>query len=65
MKAAELREKNEQELREQLLELRREHLNLRMQMGLGQLARPHEIRRVRRDVARVETVLAEKARGRS
>jgi len=38
----------------------REQFNLRMQRGIGQLATPHDLRRVRRDIARVRTVLNEK-----
>jgi large subunit ribosomal protein L29 len=60
MNAQDLREKNEVELREELSGLLREQFNLRMQRGIGQLAHPHELRRVRRDIARVRTVLNEK-----
>ncbi len=60
MNAQDLRQKNETELREELSGLLREQFNLRMQRGIGQLARPHELRRVRRDIARVRTVLNEK-----
>ena len=60
MKASELREKSADELNEELLNLRREQFNLRMQQATGQLARPHEYRRVRKDIARVKTVLNEK-----
>ncbi len=60
MNAQDLRQKNETELREELSGLLREQFNLRMQRGIGQLARPHELRRVRRDIARVRTVLSEK-----
>ena len=60
MNAQDLRQKNEAELREELSGLLREQFNLRMQRGIGQLAHPHELRRVRRDIARVRTVLNEK-----
>ena len=60
MNAQDLRQKNETELREELSGLLREQFNLRMQRGIGQLATPHELRRVRRDIARVRTVLNEK-----
>lgn len=60
MNAQDLREKNETELRDELSGLLREQFNLRMQRGIGQLAHPHELRRVRRDIARVRTVLNEK-----
>ncbi|MAF83585.1 MAG: 50S ribosomal protein L29 [Gammaproteobacteria bacterium] len=59
MNATELRQKNGQELADELLELRREQFNLRMQQATGQLVRPHEYRRVRRDIARIKTVLRE------
>jgi large subunit ribosomal protein L29 len=60
MDAHDLRAKNETELREELGGLLREQFNLRMQRGIGQLATPHDLRRVRRDIARVKTVLNEK-----
>jgi large subunit ribosomal protein L29 len=62
MIAQELRVKNENELREKLTGLLQEQFNLRMQRGTGQLTTPHELRRVRRDIARVRTVLNEKKR---
>jgi len=60
MKASELRDKDEKALRKELTELRREGFKLRMQRGTGQLGRPSEIKRVRRDVARVLTALGER-----
>jgi large subunit ribosomal protein L29 len=60
MNAHDLRAKKENELREELSGLLREQFNLRMQRGIGQLAKPHDLRRVRRDIARVRTVLNEK-----
>jgi len=60
MNAQDMREKNESELREELSGLLREQFNLRMQRGIGQLATPHDIRRVRKDIARIKTVLNEK-----
>jgi large subunit ribosomal protein L29 len=62
MNAQDLKVKNTKELREQLAELLREQFNLRMQKGTGQLVKPHELRRVRRDIARVNTVLNEKSK---
>ena len=59
MNAIELRKKNNAELNQLLLDLRREQFNLRMQKGSGQLSKPSEVRRVRRDIARVKTILAE------
>ena len=63
MNAHDMREKNEVELREELSGLLREQFNLRMQRGIGQLATPHDIRRVRKDIARIKTVLNEKKKG--
>jgi len=59
MGANELREKSVDELNEELLALRREQFNLRMQKATGELTRHHEHRRVRKDIARVKTVLGE------
>jgi large subunit ribosomal protein L29 len=59
MKAEDLRSKSADELSEELLDLRREQFNLRMQRATGQLARPHEYSRIRKDIARVKTVMAE------
>jgi large subunit ribosomal protein L29 len=60
MDAHDLRAKNDRELRNELDGLLREQFNLRMQRGIGQLATPHELRRVRRDIARVRTILNER-----
>ena len=57
MDMKELKGKTPAELQEQLTELRREQFNLRMQRGMGQLSKPHELTRVRKDIARVKTVL--------
>ena len=62
MNASELRDKTIDELNEELVELRREQFNLRMQQATGELTKHHEHRRVRKDIARVKTVLNEKAR---
>lgn len=59
MNAHDLRAKKATELREELSGLLREQFNLRMQRGTGQLASPHDLRRVRRDIARIRTVLNE------
>lgn len=59
MKANELREKSPQELRDMLHELLKEQFNLRMQQGTEQLARHHVIRQVRKNIARVKTVMTE------
>ena len=62
MKASDLRSKSQQELEAELVELRREQFNLRMQQATGQLAQNHEHKRVRKDIARLKTVLGEMAR---
>ena len=63
MKASELRDKSIEGLEQELLERRKEQFNLRMQQATGQLARPDQMTRVRRDIARIKTVLNEKVRG--
>jgi large subunit ribosomal protein L29 len=62
MEASELRNKSVDELNEELVALRREQFNLRMQRATGELARHTEHNRVRRAIARVKTVLGEKQR---
>ena len=62
MKASELREKSVVDLNKELLELRREQFNLRMQQGMGETPRPHHFKQVRHDIARVKTILNEKER---
>jgi len=59
MNAKELREKDLPALEEELVALRREQFNLRMQQGSGQNVRPHQIRDVRKNIARVHTVINE------
>ncbi len=61
MSANELKDKNVEELNTELLELLREQFNLRMQASTGQLAQTHLLRKVRRDIARVKTVINQKA----
>jgi len=61
MKAIDLRDKTPDQLRDELVKLKKEAFNLRFQQATGQLERPSRIREVRRDVARVKTVLNEKA----
>jgi large subunit ribosomal protein L29 len=62
MKAKELREKSLTELNQQLIELLREQFNLRMQKAHEQLNRHTQLRSVRRDIARVQTILNERKR---
>ena len=61
MKVSEIRQKSKDELRAMLLDLSREQFNLRMQKGTGQLSKPDQIKKVRRNVARIHTVLNEMA----
>ena len=57
MKASELKEKSAEELQTILLDLRKEQFNLRMQQGTGQLSRPHQMKGVKKDIARIHTVM--------
>ncbi len=59
MIASELRNKSIEELTEELVALRREQFNMRMQQATGEMTRNTEHRRVRKDIARVKTVLNE------
>ena len=61
MKANELRQKSVDELSKELHELLREQFNLRMQKGSGGSAKPDQFKKVRRGIARVKTILNEKA----
>jgi len=60
MKASELKEKSVDELNGELQSLLREQFNLRMQRGTGQLTKPNLIADVRKNIARVKTVLNQK-----
>ena len=59
MKVSDLRGMSQEDLNKELINLRREQFNLRMQRATGQLARPHEYGRVKKDIARVKTILGE------
>ncbi len=61
MKASELRVKSREELIQELIALRKEQFNLRMQRGAGQLANPARFRFVQKDIARIKTILNEKS----
>jgi len=63
MKANELRAKSVDELEKQLHELLKEQFTLRMQQGTGQLSRPSQFKAVRRDIARIKTLISEKQAG--
>ncbi|MCH2191785.1 MAG: 50S ribosomal protein L29 [Gammaproteobacteria bacterium] len=60
-KAAALRSKSAQELKDELVELRKEEFNLRMQRGTGQLSNTARFKEIRREVARIKTILNEQA----
>jgi len=62
MKAKELREKSPEDLNKELLALRREQFNLRMQQATGQLSQTHQFGNIRRDIARIKTVLGQAAK---
>ncbi|GAB6139403.1 50S ribosomal protein L29 [Methylosoma difficile] len=61
MKASELRQKSKDELQSLLNDLSREKFTLRMQKATGQLSKSHQVKVVRRDVARIQTILKEMA----
>ena len=60
MKVEDLRQKSDDELNQQVLDLRKEAFNLRFQRASGQLENTARVRQVRRDIARVKTVLHER-----
>ena len=62
MKPSELRTKSVEDLRKELLELRKAQFGLRMQLATQSLTKNSEIQRVKREIARVHTVLTEKAK---
>ena len=59
---SELREKSATELNDELVALRKEEFNMRMQRGTGQLSNTARFKQIRRDVARIKTVLNEQAK---
>lgn len=63
MKAEDLRAKSADELDEQLLSLKKEQFNLRFQQASGQLEDTSQYRRLRRDIARVKTIISDRRRG--
>ncbi len=62
MRPQELRERTDEELRDELVRLAKEQFHLRMQRANGQLGQTHLIREARRDIARVKTVMLQKRR---
>jgi large subunit ribosomal protein L29 len=63
MELKELRTQSAQDLQEQLIELRREQFNLRMQKGSGQQKQTHHFKRVRREIAQIKMLLGDKPSG--
>jgi large subunit ribosomal protein L29 len=63
MKASELRSKDAAALKKELNDLLREQFNLRMQKATGQLGRTHQLQVVRRNIARVKSVINEQSKG--
>ncbi len=61
MNASELREKNTEELKGELMRLLKDQFNYRMQAATGQLGQTHLLGETRREIARVRTILREKA----
>lgn len=61
MKAADIRDMSADELQEQLIKLRKEQFGLRMQRASGQLGQSHLLKIARRDIARVKTVMTQRA----
>ena len=62
MKVEDVRAKSDDELKEQLLDLRKEAFNLRFQTASGQLENTARVRQVRRDIGRIKTILNERHR---
>lgn len=60
MKASQIRDLTLDQLRDELVKLKREQFNLRFQMATGQLENTARTRQVRRDIARIQTIAAEK-----
>ncbi|WP_066566221.1 50S ribosomal protein L29 [Snodgrassella sp. CFCC 13594] len=60
MKASELKDKSVEQLNEELVGLMKAQFGLRMQHATGQLAKASELKKVRRDIARVKTILRQK-----
>ena len=61
MKASEIRTKTADQLNDELASLKKEQFNLRFQKATGQLEKTARVRQVRRDIARIKTIAAEKA----
>ena len=64
MQATEIRELNEQELRDRIAELEEERFRLRLRAATQPLEQPHRLRDLRKDIARMKTVLSERTTAR-
>ncbi|MEN3038199.1 MAG: 50S ribosomal protein L29 [Candidatus Kryptonium sp.] len=60
MKPNEIRQLSDEEIRQRIKELEEELLNLRFQKALGQLEKPHRFKMIRKDIARMKTILRER-----
>lgn len=60
MRAYELRELSDEELRVKLKELKEELFTLRMEKAMAKLAQPHRFKEIKRDIARINTILSER-----
>lgn len=63
MKASELKQKSVEELSKMVLDLLREQFEYRMKLATGQLNQTHVVKKTRRSIARIKTVIAEKKQG--
>lgn len=61
MKAEEIRAMSEDQIKDKLLDLRKEQMNLRFQTATGQVEKTHRAREIRRDVARLKTITTQRA----
>ncbi len=61
MKASDVRAKTADELKSQLVDLKKEQFNLRFQRATQQLEKPSRVKEVRRDIARIKTILGQKS----
>ncbi len=60
MKPSEIRQLSDEEIKQRIKELEEELFNLRFQKALGQLEKPHRFKMIRRDIARMKTILRER-----
>jgi large subunit ribosomal protein L29 len=60
MKPSEIRQLSDEEIKQRIKELEEELLNLRFQKALGQLEKPHRFKMIRKDIARMKTILRER-----